>query len=333
MRHELPSPHPTVLKRAESLPLSFWQHLGDPLADLLCTIYPVAAADTLQALICYEASQGQPLCQQFLAQGELQPTHWQDARYQPALQAWLQFAQQQSLQVRWAWQLGVGLRCLSQTRWQAVWSVQGITEFLRGLDELLLAPTLPATGELQRLRLQWALWRLQAEESNGFSPINGVACAQTDIAGLLHDIAEILPASCAALGAPMSGLQHQGLRHWCAGLMQKLGLEAHLVANTPDEALALHAVLSGPADAAAGTAVTAWLDAIAARDPLPAARRRLHALCRSVLPDEAADSLGIDNDRLASLWQRAGSWVRKRSSSLGSGASGWQQLQHHLLAR
>ena len=116
-----PTPNAAVLKRIQAQPIDYWQHVGDPLADLLATIYPIDDAETLLKLIEYEAEQEQPLCLQFLSQ-ESATARWQEPRYKAELAAWQAYVQQFPLAVRLAWQAGGGLRLLSQARWAGAWS-------------------------------------------------------------------------------------------------------------------------------------------------------------------------------------------------------------------
>ena len=113
MLPRLPTPNAAVLKRIQAQPLDYWQHVGDPLADLLATIYPIDDAETLLKLIEYEAEQEQPLCLQFLAQ-ESATARWQEPRYKAELTAWQAYVQQFPLAVRLAWQAGGGLRLHSE---------------------------------------------------------------------------------------------------------------------------------------------------------------------------------------------------------------------------
>ena len=93
MLPRLPTPNAAVLKRIQAQPLDYWQHVGDPLADLLATIYPIDDAEMLLKLIEYEAEQEQPLCLQFLAQ-ESAISRWQEPQHQNDLAAWQAFVQQ-----------------------------------------------------------------------------------------------------------------------------------------------------------------------------------------------------------------------------------------------
>ena len=143
-----PTPNAAVLKRIQAQPIDYWQHVGDPLADLLATIYPIDDAETLLKLIEYEAEQAQPLCVQFLAQ-ESATTRWQEPRYQEELAAWQAYVQQFPLAVRLAWQAGGGLRLLSQARWAGAWPgpLSPLQRFMQHLDDTLLCEHLPRSEE------------------------------------------------------------------------------------------------------------------------------------------------------------------------------------------
>jgi len=333
MLPRLPAPSAVALKRAEALPLDYWQHVGDPLADLLSTIYPLEDAATLLSLLSYEAEQGQLLCEQFLASGELRPPRWHEPKFTADLEAWLTFTQQFPLAVRLAWQAGAGLRLLSQPRWAMI--LPGTPEPLRRLmqhiDAILLTPTPPAAGDILLLRLELAILRRDAEDDGRIRGLAGVALAQTDLAGLVICLAEELARALHGLGFSLDPRQRQGLRHWAAGLGQALGLEPIWLATGEDDSLALRQVLVRPPSNVAVTPVHQWLRTVAAADTLPAAERRTLALARSLLDPLVADTLDLPRDRLAGLWRRAGSWFIEKGLPLAGQAEAIRNLQRKAM--
>ncbi len=326
---------PTVLKRIQALPLDYWQHVGDPLADLLSTIYPLAEATTLLSLVQYEAEQEQPLCAQFLAQCDIQPTRWHDPRHASDLQAWHAFVQQFPLAVRLAWQTGSGLRLLSQQRWASVWpdSLSVLQDFMQHIDAALLSPALPPPEVIQWLRLELAILRRDAEDHGLLTSQPGVPLAQTDLAALIVCLSEELIRAIQGIGLSLDSRQQQGLRHWAGGLGQALGIEPVWLAGNDDEARALRQVLLLAPSANAATLVRKWLQTVAAADTLPAAERRTLALARSLLDARVADTLGLPRDRIGSLWRKAGSWVIEKGLPLAGQAEAIRNLQKKAMGR
>lgn len=331
-----PAPTSVALKRAEALPLAYWQHVGDPLADLLSTIYPIDDADTLQSLLAYEAEQGQVLCAQLLAQGQMLPAHWHDPKFAHALTAWKDFTLQYPLAVRLAWQAGAGMRLISQLRWTRLWSgTTGLQAFMQRIDDLLLAPALPSPEQVLGLRLALAILRRDAEQQGAQAEAGtpagdaGVPLAQTDLACLISCLSEELARCLQGLGTPLNRREREGLRHWAAGLGQALCLEPVWLAGSEDEARALHQVLLAPPAIAAGTQARHWLRCVAASDPLPAAGRRTLALARSLLDPLVADTLGLPRDTVAGLWRRASGWLVEKGRPL----AGQSEAVRHWQAR
>lgn len=335
MLPRLPVATNTVLKRIQALPLDYWQHVGDPLSDLLSTIYPLDDAATLLSLVQYEAEQEQPLCAQFLAQCDIQPTRWHDPRHAADLRAWRTFAQQFPLAVRLAWQTGSGLRLLSQRRWASVWpdSLSVLQRFMQHIDDALLAPELPTPGAIQLLRLELAILRRNAEDHGLLTSQLGVPLAQTDLAALIVCLSEELIRAIQGIGLSLDGRQQQGLRHWAGGLGQALGIEPVWLANNDDEARAMRQVLLLEPSAVAAPLAQKWLQAVAAADALPAAERRTLALARSLLDPLVADTLGLPRDRIGSLWRKAGSWVIEKGLPLAGQADTIRNLQKKAMGR
>lgn len=335
MLPRLPVATNTVLKRIQALPLDYWQHVGDPLADLLSTIYPLDDAATLLSLVQYEADQGQPLCLQFLAQRDIQPARWHDARLAADLRAWQTFVQQFPLAVRLAWQTGASLRLLSQRRWAAVWpdTLTVLQRFMQHLDDALLAPALPAPDAILLLRLELAILRRNAEDHGLLTSQLGVPLAQTDLAALIVCLSEELMRALQGLGLSLDSRQQQGLRHWAVGLGQALAIEPVWLAGNEDEARALRQVLLQEPSALAAPLVQKWLQAVAAADALPAAERRTLALARSLLDPLVADTLGLPRDRIGSLWRKAGSWVIEKGLPLAGQADAIRNLQKKAMGR
>lgn len=333
MLPSLPAPNAAVLKRIESQPLDYWQHVGDPLADLLSTIYPIDDTDMLLGLVQYEAEQGQPLCAQFVSH-ESHPARWHDPRHQDALTAWQDFVRQFPLAVRLAWQAGSGLRLLSQARWAGIWpkTLGPLQRFMQHLDGALLGDALPAQDTMLRMRLELAILRRDAENNLPRGHI-GVALAQPDIAALVICLSDELARCLQGLGLSLTRVQQQGLRHWAIGLGQALGVESLWLAGNDDEAQALrHVLLQAPSTLGAPL-VRPWLRLVASADTLPAAERRTLALARSLLDPLTANNLGLPNDRLGSLWRKASSWMIEAGQPLVEQASGVRNLQNRVMGR
>lgn len=335
MLPRLPAVNNTVLKRVQALPLDYWQHVGDPLADLLSTIYPLDDPATLLSLVHYEAEQAQFLCAQFLASGETHPPRWHEARHAVELRAWQAFAQQFPLAVRLAWQAGAGLRLFSQARWAMIWPTapEALRHFMAQIDAMLLSPSLPVAADILLLRLTLAVLRRHAEEDGRAGGLAGVPLAQTDLAALVTCLAEELARALHGLGLPLDNRQRQGLRHWAVGLGQALGLEPVWLGQGEEESLALHQVLLQPPSNVAVPLTRHWLRSVAAADSLPAAERRTFALARSLLDPLVADTLDLPRDRLAGLWRRAGSWVIGKGLPLAGQADAVRSLQIKAMGR
>lgn len=321
------APNAAVLKRIEAQPLDYWQHVGDPLPDLLSTIYPLEDAATLLSLVQYEAEQDQPLCRQLVEQDSHAP-RWHDPRHTDALAAWQRFVQQYPLAVRLAWQAGAGLRLLSQARWAGIWpaTLGPLQRFMQHLDDALLADQLPTQETLLLMRLELAILRRDAEGTllPGHA---GVALAQPDLATLVICLSEEMARCLHGLGMALSPQQTQGLRHWAIGLGQALGIEALWLAANDEEAHALRHVLLLPPSPRAAPLVLPWLRLVAAADVLPAAERRTLALARSLLDSLTADTLGLPHDRLGSLWRKASGWVVEKGRPLAGQAPAVLALQ------
>ncbi len=335
MLPRLPAANNTVLKRIQALPLDYWQHVGDPLADLLSTIYPLEDAATLLSLVQYEAEQGQPLCAQFLDQGVTMPARWHDPRHGAELLAWQAFVQQFPLAVRLAWQAGAGLRLLSQQRWSRVWpgTLSVLQRFMSHVDAALLTTTLPAADDILLLRLELAILRRNADDSGLARDLPGVPLAQTDLAALIVCLSEELIRSLHRIGLSLDARQRQGLRHWAVGLGQAMGVEAVWLGGSEEESQALRQVLLQAPSAQAAPLAQKWLQAVAAADTLPAAERRTVALARSLLDPLVADTLGLPRDRLGSLWRKAGSWVIEKGLPLAGQAETIRNLQKKAMGR
>lgn len=328
-----PVPNAAVLKRIAAQPLDYWQHVGDPLADLLSTIYPLDDTAMLLSLVEYEAEQEQPLCRQFIGQ-ESHPLRWHDPRHQEALQAWHGFVRQFPLAVRLAWQAGSGLRLLSQARWAGIWPgpLGPLQRFMRHLDRILLDDHLPDQVTVLLMRLELAILRRDAEDSLPAGHA-GVALAQTDLATLVICLSEEMARCLQALGLSLTAAQQQGLRHWAVGLGQALGIEAGWLAGNDEEAAALRHVLLQPPSPLGAPLVRPWLRMVAAADSLPAAERRTLALARSLLDPLTADTLDLPRDRLGSLWRKASSWALETGQPLAEQARGIRELQHRVMGR
>ena len=318
-----PTPNAAVLKRIQAQPIDYWQHVGDPLADLLATIYPIDDAETLLKLIEYEAEQAQPLCVQFLAQ-ESATTRWQEPRYQEELAAWQAYVQQFPLAVRLAWQAGGGLRLLSQARWAGAWPgpLSPLQRFMQHLDDTLL----------WLMRLELAILRRDAEAAIGKSHL-GVVLAQSDLATLVICLSEEMMRCLEALGVGLDAAQRAGLRHWAIGFGQGLGVEALWLASNDDEAHALRHVLLQPPSPLGAPLVLPWLRMVASADTLPAAERRTLALARSLLDPLTADTLGLPHDALGSLWRKASGWMVEKGRPLAGQAPAVLNLQKKVMAR
>lgn len=335
MLPSLPVANAAVLKRIQAQPLDYWQHVGDPLADLLSTIYPLADADTLFKLIEYEAGQDQLLCLQFLAQGQILPARWHDPKLTTDLAAWHAFVQQYPLAVRLAWQAGAGLRLLSQARWALIWpsAPEVLQRFMQHVDDSLLAPTLPSPEAVLRLRLELAILRRDSEHhgSAATRPLLGVPLAQTDLAALVICLSEELARCLQGLGLHLGSRQRAGLRHWAVGLGQALGLEPTWLAGNEEEARALRQILVAAPVLKAAPLIRQWLHAVALADTLPAAERRTLALARSLLDPLVADTLDLPRDRIGSLWRKAGSWVIEKGQPLAGQVPAVLNLQKKVM--
>lgn len=328
-----PTPNAAVLKRIQAQPIDYWQHVGDPLADLLATIYPIDDAETLLKLIEYEAEQAQPLCVQFLAQ-ESATTRWQEPRYQEELAAWQAYVQQFPLAVRLAWQAGGGLRLLSQARWAGAWPgpLSPLQRFMQHLDDALLSSQLPSAETLRLMRLELAILRRDAEAAIGPNHL-GVVLAQSDLATLVICLSEEMMRCLEALGVGLNPKQRAGIRHWAIGFGQGLGVESLWLASNDDEAHALRHVLLQPPSALGAPLVLPWLRMVASADTLPAAERRTLALARSLLDPLTANTLGLPHDALGSLWRKASGWVVEKSRPLAGQAPAVLNLQKKVMAR
>lgn len=329
----LPTPNAAVLKRIQAQPLDYWQHIGDPLADLLATIYPLDDADILLQLISYEAEYEQPLCLQFLAQDHA-PSRWQDPRHQQELEAWHDFVQQFPLAVRLAWQAGAGLRLLSQARWAGAWPgpLSPLQRFMQHLDKALLSEHLPCTHTLQLMRLELAILRRDAEKLLAPSHL-GMVLAQTDLATLVICLSEEMMRCLDGLGVGLNAKQRAGLRHWAIGFGQGLGVESLWLAQNEDEAHALRHVLIQPPSPLGAPLVLPWLRRVASADTLPAAERRTLALARSLLDPLTADTLGLPHDTLGSLWRKASGWFMEKGRPLAEQTPAVLNFQKRLMAR
>ncbi len=310
----LPTPNAAVYKRLQSTPLAYWQHVGDPLPDLLGTLFSHDNSLALLTVVRHEAEQGHGLCQQFL---EISATAnaWVDPRYSNAILEWQTVCANNPLLTRLAWLAGVGPILLAQPRWSGFWfdDHSGFIELITQLDELLRQPTLPQPAQLQQLRLLLAILRRDGQTLITQNPPNGCGLAQADLATLIILISEDLPRCLASLGLVLSATAHQGLRYWLWGLAQSLQIEPALLAKNADEAIAFRHLLVQPANSTAANKVHAWLRVLAQADPLPAAERRVFALTRSLVSAQDAMSLRLPGDALGGLWRKANRWVLEAS--------------------
>lgn len=304
MLSTLPPANAAVLRRLAEQPLAYWQQVRDPLPDLLATLYPVDDAASLLKLVIHEAAQGHVLCRQALTLGDVQPLRWHETRHLSALQAWQQVPSRHAGLVRTAISHAVLPSLLAQPRWTTVLQHAGddlLADLAAQLTDIVLAAPLPDGRQLLRLRLTLALLRQRHEDHGG----DGVPLAQTDIATLLVLLQESLPPALASLDLRLAPLARTGLQHWCAGLGQALGIDKQWLPANSDEALALaHVLLSAP-DPRATRLGEDWLQQLAARDPLPAARRRAAAQIRRLVDADTANALSLPGDRLDRLWQAA----------------------------
>ncbi|MDP1541109.1 MAG: hypothetical protein Q8L72_10735 [Moraxellaceae bacterium] len=310
----LPTPNAAVLKRLQTTPLAYWQHVGDPLPDLLGTLFAHDNSLALLTVVQHEAEQGHGLCQQFL---ETAPTAtaWVDPRYSDAIRAWQNVCADNPLLIRLAWLAGITPVLLAQPRWNGFWfdDPSGFIELITQLDELLRSSSLPTAQQLQQLRLLLAILRRDGQVCITQNPPNGCGLAQADLATLIVLISEDLPRCLHSLGLVLSANAQQGLRYWLWGLGQALQLEPALLAKNADESLAFRHLLIQPANSGAANKVHAWLRILAQADPLPAAERRVFALTRSLISQQDAISLRLPGDALGGLWRKANRWVVETS--------------------
>ncbi len=310
------TPNAAVLKRLQTLPLAYWQHVGDPLADLLGTLFPHDNSLALLTVVKHEAEQEHGLCQQFLETPGT-ATAWIDPRYSAAIAHWGSARLDNPLLLRLAWLAGVVPMLLAQPRWSAFWfdDPSGFIELITQIDEILRQRQQPSHAQLQQLRLQLAILRREGQTQITQQPL-GCGLAQADLATLIVLLAEDLPRCLSSLGLTLSSSAHQGLRYWLLGLGQALQIEPALLARNADESIAFRQLLVQPANSGAASKVLAWLRVLAQSDPLPAAERRVFALSRSLLSPQDAQSLRLPGDALGSLWRKANSWVVEKSRPL-----------------
>lgn len=310
----LPTPNAAVYKRLQNTPLAYWQHVGDPLPDLLGTLFAHDNSLALLTVVQHEAEQGHGLCQQFL-ETSATASAWVDPRYSNAILEWQTVCANNPLLIRLAWLAGLAPILLAQPRWSGFWfdDPSRFIDFITQLDELLRQPALPKPEQLQQLRLLLAIMRRDGQELITQNPPNGCGLAQADLATLIILISEDLPRCLASLGLVLSATAHQGLRYWLWGLAQSLQLEPALLAKNADEAIAFRQLLVQPANSTAANKVHAWLRVLAQADPLPAAERRVFALTRSLVSAQDAISLRLPGDALGGLWRKANRWVVETS--------------------